>query len=315
MVSIECPICNKFMKRITGSHLRTHGHTAVTFKNEYPGVLLEPPELKKSYGSQTSLTRELIKQTKTLQKQQREYEYSLSPKLCKTCNTPIPYDKHKQNDFCNHSCRAKTTNRTRTISESAKRHISERAKMNKSRLIESTRQRQLDHPPYTRIYFNTCKICKVQFVSQRTSRKTCSPSCKSQIHSINNFRQNKTRGKCGWFRGIWCASSWELAFVAYHIHLCHDIKRFDSSIPYMYMGKQKRYFPDFIVHTDLYEVKGWYDDTVDIKLQAARSAGWSIHIISKADIQPIIRQVKTWYNVKNITDLYGCMVGIEPTNA
>lgn len=36
-------------------------------------------------------------------------KYNLNPRHCKTCTTVIPYEK-RRNTYCNHSCRAKTTN-------------------------------------------------------------------------------------------------------------------------------------------------------------------------------------------------------------
>ncbi len=36
-------------------------------------------------------------------------QYSLNPKLCKTCNNPISFEK-RRNKFCNHSCSAQFNN-------------------------------------------------------------------------------------------------------------------------------------------------------------------------------------------------------------
>ncbi len=41
------------------------------------------------------------------QKNIRREEYELHPKLCRYCNTPIPYNKKNTNLFCNSSCSAK----------------------------------------------------------------------------------------------------------------------------------------------------------------------------------------------------------------
>ena len=54
-------------------------------------------------------------ETAAIEKKQRIEDYNKSPKLCKFCNTPIPYDK-RYNDFCNHSCSAKFNNSTKNYS-------------------------------------------------------------------------------------------------------------------------------------------------------------------------------------------------------
>ena len=58
------------------------------------------------------------------------------------------------------------------------------------------------------------------------------------------------------------------------------------------------------MNNELYEIKGWYDDTVDLKLNAAKDAGWQIHILTRINMLPIIQQVKEWYDVVDITTLY-----------
>lgn len=39
--------------------------------------------------------------------------YNQNPKLCKECNTAIPYDAHKRNEFCSRSCSAIYHNRAK----------------------------------------------------------------------------------------------------------------------------------------------------------------------------------------------------------
>lgn len=294
------------MTRINNSHLKSHGLTHCQFIEQYPNAPLEHPDTRKLYGSQSATTREKIKNTANVRKQQRIEKYMLKPKHCKQCNTIIPYIKHTQTEYCSHSCAASHTNQSRSLSEETK----EKIRVKTAPLLrEYARSRKLANIPFTKVYFKNCVECDKIFTSTTRQKQTCSNVCRSVWCSKHNFRQNKTRGKCGYFNGVWCASSWELAFVAYHTYLNSGIKRFDSSIPYVLNNKQKRYFPDFEINKELYEVKGWYDDTVDIKLQAAREAGYVIHIITRNDIKPIIKQVKEWYDIKNILALYNVVIG------
>ena len=70
------------------------------------------------------------------------------------------------------------------------------------------------------------------------------------------IRKGSGRGKKGWYCGYWCDSSWELAWVIYHID--HNIKfeRNNEPFQYSYNGKQYKYYPDFIKENVYYEIKG-----------------------------------------------------------
>jgi hypothetical protein len=65
------------------------------------------------------------------------------------------------------------------------------------------------------------------------------------------------RGKHGWYKGYWCDSSWELAYVIYNLE--HDIKftRNTQGFEYEFEGKKHKYYPDFILEDGTYvEIKG-----------------------------------------------------------
>ncbi len=59
------------------------------------------------------LGREASRATQEKRKQERIQAYNLSPKLCKCCSSPIPYELKSQKDYCNHSCAAKYNNAIR----------------------------------------------------------------------------------------------------------------------------------------------------------------------------------------------------------
>ena len=44
---------------------------------------------------------------------ERIHNYEKTPKLCKFCNEPLPYELHNKKDFCNTSCAASFNNRKR----------------------------------------------------------------------------------------------------------------------------------------------------------------------------------------------------------
>lgn len=65
---------------------------------------------KLSYSEAGKLGAAASRITSARQKQERIENYLLCPKLCKKCQTPLPYDK-KCNDFCSKSCSAQHNNR------------------------------------------------------------------------------------------------------------------------------------------------------------------------------------------------------------
>jgi len=70
------------------------------------------------------------------------------------------------------------------------------------------------------------------------------------------LRKGSGRGKKGWYKGYWCDSSWELAWVIYNLD--HNIKfeRNKVGFEYEYKNQKRKYHPDFIISETYYEIKG-----------------------------------------------------------
>jgi len=300
---VTCPICNKQLTKINNAHLRSHGLNYWTFKEQYPEALIESTELRKTYGSQSKESRQKIKETTNAKKQKRVDEYNASPKLCKQCGSPIPYD-HRHDSFCSLSCKATYVNLTRTLTAEGKHNVKQAAKLNKDRLFQYTLKRIENHPPQCKVFTKTCVTCNRLFLSKSKLTLNCSKLCKSKHHAIYNHKQNKTRGKCGYYKGIWCASTWELAFVVYCLDHQLPIIRCDKRYVYTFEHKQKYYFPDFMIEGIIYEVKGRMTADVSYKTQSVVDAGDDIIIIGKNEIKPYIEYVKQHYQVKELTNLY-----------
>jgi hypothetical protein len=82
----------------------------------------------------------------------------------------------------------------------------------------------------------------------------------SEIAKKNNYGGYKIgsgRGKHGWYKGYWCDSSWELAFVIYNlehnISFIRNIKKFE----YRCNNENHYWIPDFIMSNVYYEIKGY----------------------------------------------------------
>ena len=77
------------------------------------------------------------------------------------------------------------------------------------------------------------------------------------MRSPGGYRQGSGLGKKGWYKGIFCDSSWEFAYVLYcEIHSI-SIKRNLEKFPYEFEGKTYMYLPDFIAEDEFVEIKGY----------------------------------------------------------
>ena len=112
-----------------------------------------------------------------------------------------------------------------------------------------------------------------------------------------------TRGnlsKKGYYKGIYCGSSYELAYVIYNLDHNIVFTRCDRYYEYDYKGKKHLYFPDFELNDGtIIEVKGYHTDLVDIKAAAVNDR--AIKVLYKKDLQAQLNYVCNTYNVTEKT--------------
>lgn len=106
-------------------------------------------------------------------------------------------------------------------------------------------------------------------------------------------------GKKGWFKGIWCDSSWELAFILHCMDKQLHVERAQVKLTYVHEGKTKCYYPDFLVEGVLTEVKGHPDS----KWEAKKFFNPGIEVYDEERMIPILSWAKLTYG-KNFTRLY-----------
>lgn len=108
-----------------------------------------------------------------------------------------------------------------------------------------------------------------------------------------NWKFNKTRGngKKGWYNNIFCDSTWELAFVVYHIEHNIDIKRCDLQLEYIWNNEKHIYNPDFIVNGQIIEIKGRKTKQSEAKHKQFPN----IQVIDKDSIQIYLNYVTEKY--------------------
>lgn len=119
---------------------------------------------------------------------------------------------------------------------------------------------------------------------------------------MNNggYRKGSGVGKCGWYKGFWCDSSYELAYVIYCLENSVPIKRNFEKFPYLYQGKTYQFIPDFISNNTYIEIKGYLDKQ---NLQKISQFKHKLKVITHPEIDPILKYVKEKHGSKFI-ELY-----------
>lgn len=112
------------------------------------------------------------------------------------------------------------------------------------------------------------------------------------------FSGKKRRGNFKWgtYKGYYCDSSWELAYVMYNIDNDIQFDRNTSCFGYVDReGNSRKYFPDFICDGTFIEIKGYNSENVPLKIQSVIDGGNKINVLYKKDIQPYLKYVKEKY--------------------
>jgi hypothetical protein len=117
--------------------------------------------------------------------------------------------------------------------------------------------------------------------------------------NLGGYVQGSGRGKKGWYKGFFCDSSWELAYVVYCLEHNIDIKRNTEKRQYIWQGVVKNYLPDFIVEGTLTEVKGYKTEQWLAKLKANPD----VRVLYEKDLEPVLEYVKGKYG-KDFINLY-----------
>lgn len=177
---------------------------------------------------------------------------------------------------------------------------------------------------------HTCERCHKVMVEKYGSGRFCLRSCansrtnnrsiinqkislsiknsKKFFNSINTPR--KIFAKSGYYKGIYCASTYELVFLIYCKNHSIDIIRNTKTFKYTYNNKEHLYLPDFYLgkYKCYVELKGrgfWHnEDITQLKQQAVLNTGAPYLFIDDTTIQPYIQYVKNTYKIKHLVDLY-----------
>jgi len=118
---------------------------------------------------------------------------------------------------------------------------------------------------------------------------------------LGQYRQGSGRGRKGYYRGWWCDSSYELAFVIYALDEGLAFERNRQTFPYTFEGRIRHWIPDFRLTDGTYlEIKGYETDQARAKFAAFPHA---LIVVGRQQLGFVLDYVIAKYG-KNFVELY-----------
>ena len=204
---------------------------------------------------------------------------------CKNCEVEIEENKK----FCSCRCSVTHNNRKRIVTAEQKAKTSKTLKnlYSSGTLVASDSRVK-----------KVCNTCKNEFFvfPSEMKRKFCSRECSDKMDRTGmsgGLRQNSGRGKQGWFKGYYCQSSWELAWVIYSLDHKIKFERNTKGFQYEFESEIHKYYPDFKLEDGSYmEIKGY--DSAQWTSKQSQFKG-ILHVLGKNEIKPYIEYAKSIY--------------------
>lgn len=231
--------------------------------------------------------------TATLRRRMLKAEYDLAPKKCKGCEKSILYDK-KENDYCSLSC---------SQTNYAKNHQEEmvlRGQITKQRIKDGTWKKpnppkSVKGVPMKPRKIVPCAHCQnpMSLPPSSQHKKYCSRVCAAKNPVLGGYREKAGAPCSGWYKGIYCNSSWELAWVIYQLEHEVGFKRCEERFSYQFNGKTHHYHPDFVLEDCHYiEIKGRPSAKWEAKISQFPHP---IKVLYFRDLKPIFQYVVSRY--------------------
>ena len=204
----------------------------------------------------------------------------------------------KEKKYCSYSC---SNSHIQTHSQNKLRSEKLKKTLKKSRTYNNS------------INYNKnkkCLICNKSIINSNKSGycNVCikqTDEFKLKISSANKgktggLRKGGGKSKHGWYKGYWCDSSWELAFVIYNLEHNIQFKRNTEGFEYEYEGEVHHYYPDFIIKEMYYEIKGYDSKQNKIKHSTFKKP---LTVLKKEEMKAYIEYVEFKYG-KDFIRLY-----------
>lgn len=283
---------NKF-----NAHKRT---CEVHLRNKYG---TEYETFMKNWIAKRTAHKNTILHENNVRKEQQKLSSWISEKhTCENCGK-VMTEKYGSGRFCSRSC-ANSRKHSQDTKDKIRDSVIRTAKppigLTANKILAAKRY----HENAVNRYYNNpkyCVICGEIIAYEKRHRLTCSDKCYKI--TCGGLRQGSGTGKHGWYKGIYCDSSYELAYVIYNLD--HNIEFERNKKKYPYIGSDNKlhnYYPDFIEGGTLIEIKGYLTSDVFLKISAIDD--FPIKLLTYVEMLPYIKYVQETYNCKDITTLY-----------
>lgn len=123
-----------------------------------------------------------------------------------------------------------------------------------------------------------------------------------KLRLLGGYRKGSGRGISGKFKGYYCDSSWELAYVIYCLENNIALKRNTEFFEYTYEDKKHKYLPDFKIGDDYIEIKG-YMTSIDVEKIKQFPKNKILKVLGKLELKEVFEYVIKKYG-KNYVELY-----------
>lgn len=176
--------------------------------------------------------------------------------------------------------------------------------------VYDTKKKYLEYKSHERLPKYCSKVCivsnivgdKVKDKIEETNEDTNYSSKYKYNYSskmVGGYRRGSGCGKSGWYKGIHCDSSWELAFVIYHLDNNLKIERCKEKRTYIFNNEIHTYIPDFVTEEGIIEIKGYRNEMWDEK----QKQNPDIKVFYKKDMESYIKYAIEKYGI-NFIHLY-----------
>jgi DNA-directed RNA polymerase subunit RPC12/RpoP len=206
-------------------------------------------------------------------------------KTCPKCNI----DHDKPGIFCSRTCANSRGKRTDEFKEKVRKKLTDRVGHSLGKIIALREER---------ICIGCSKNFTVKIVSDK---KYCNNDCWKQ-HS-GGYRIGSGRSNAGYYKGIYCGSTYELCWVIHSLDHGIRFTRFDNLLE----KDGLKYYPDFLLADSktIIETKGFEkQESVDKKTALAEWFGYTVIVLRKDDLQYAFDYVKETYSTTEYQTLY-----------
>jgi hypothetical protein len=142
-----------------------------------------------------------------------------------------------------------------------------------------------------------CLYCKKDITHSKLYPRRYHKECWKK--ASGGYREGSGIGKSGWYKGVWCDSSYELAWVIYQLDHNKPFMRNKQGYDYVWNDKIHKYFPDFIQDGNVIEIKGFANSQTKQKFNSIPN----LVVLFREDLEKEFAYAETRYG-KDFIRLY-----------